>query len=217
MVENVRRTKRVVVAHRDVVPLAIISGIAAYWAPASPTGSVSIDAILVTLGTAAMTWIGAAASWWVLIVASGTALSVGLRLDLVILAVISLMIALRIGMHQRNHSVLRALTVGIVLNVLLRSELQVFAGLSTIIGLVTVALIYGSGTRRRTDEQRRWIHGVLFSLAFYALATGVIMSASALAARNNLESAIDNLQSGMNQLSSGDLDRAGNTLESASL
>lgn len=216
MSENVRRTKRVVISHRDVITLAIIAGVVAFWAPASPTGSDSIDAALVIIGTAALTWVGAAASWWVLIVASGTALSVGLRLDLVVLAAIALMIALRIGMHQRNHSVLRALTVGIVLNVLLRSELQVFAGLSTIIGLFTVALIYGSGTRRRTNEQRRWIHGVLFFLIFYSLSTGVIMSASALAARNNLESAIDNLRTGMNQLSSGDIDLAGNTLESAS-
>jgi len=216
MAENVRRTKRVVVSHRYVIPLALVAGVAAYWAPASPTGSDSIDAALVTVGTAALTWIGAAASWWVLIVASGTALSVGLRLDLVILAAIALMIALRIGMHQRNHSVLRAVTVGILLNVLLRSELQVFAGLSTIIGLVTVALIYGSGTRRRTDEQRRWIHGVLFFVIFYSLSTGVIMSASALAARNNLESALNNLQTGMNQLSSGEIDQAGNTFRSAS-
>jgi hypothetical protein len=77
-------------------------------------------------------------------------------------------------------------------------------------------LIYTSGTRRRPEEQQRWINGFAIGLFIYAIAAGSIMSASALTARNNLVNAIDNLKSGMSQLSSGDLDQAAITLDDAS-
>lgn len=216
MAENVRRTKRVVVRQRVVVPLAMVAGAVAYWSPASPTGSKTIDAAIIVLGTAALTWIGAAASWWVHIVASGAALASSGRLDLAVAGLVALGFALRIGMHQRNHSVLRTLAAGIAFNVLLRAELDVFAGLSSAIGLTIAMLVYISGTRRRTEEQQRWIHGSTIILFIYALAAGSIMSASAFAARSNLVDAIGNLRNGMNQLSSGEIDQAAVTLGSAS-
>ncbi len=216
MSEKERRTKRVVVAHRDIVPLALIAGGLAYWTPAAPTGSQTIDAVIICLGVALLTWIGAAASWWVLIVTSGAALAISLRLDLALAACLALGITLRIGIRQRNHSVMRSVATGITLNVLLRSELEIFAGLSTVIGLIAAVLIYLSGTRRRTEEQQRLINGFAIALIVYAIVAGTIMSVSALAARNNLIEAIDNLKSGMTQLSSGDLDQAAVTLNDAS-
>lgn len=216
MPENVRRTKRVVVNQQVVIPLALASGAVAYWSPASPTGSEVIDAVIVVLGTAALTWIGAAASWWVLIVASGSALASSVRIDLVVAGLVALGITLRIGMHQRNHSVMRAVATGIALNVLLRAELQIFAGLTSIIGLIVALLIYASGTRRRPEEQQRWINGTAIVIVIYAIAAGSIMSASAFAARSNLVDAIGNLRTGLDQLSSGDIDRAAETLDDAS-
>lgn len=210
---NVRRTKRVHVDQGTVVPLALVAGIVAAVSSASPTGSSSIDPIVVGVGVAAFTWLGAAASWWVLIVASGAALTTSMRLDLIVVSAIALGIALRIGMHQRNHSVLRAVVGALVLNVLVRSDLGGFAGLSTIVGLSVAALLYVSGTRRRSSEQSVWIHGVALGFLASALAASGLLAASALNARSNLENAIDSLRDGMNQLSAGDLDTAANTLD----
>jgi len=208
---NARRTKRVHIDQGTVVPLALVAGIVAAVSAASPTGSASIDPVIVGVGVAAFTWICAAASWWVLIVSSGVALATSMRLDLIIVATVALGIALRIGMHQRNHSVLRAVVGALAFNVLVRSELGGFAGLSTIVGLSVAALVYGSGTRRRTSEQSVWIHGVALGFLASALAASGLLAASALNARSNLENAIDSLRDGMNQLSAGDQDTAANT------
>lgn len=215
MAGNVRRTKRVHVDQATVVPLALVAGIVAALSPAAPTGSPSVDACIVAIGTAALTWICAAASWWILIVISGVALATSLRADLIVVAAVALGLSLRIGMHQRNHSVMRSVIGGLVLNVLLRSDLGGFAGLSTITGLGAVTLIYWSGTRRRTTEQQRWINGVTGGLFVYALAAGGMLGASALNARSNLLDAIDSLRDGMNELSGGDLETAADTLTEA--
>lgn len=210
---NVRRTKRVHVDQSTVIPLALIAGIVAALASASPTGSPSIDPVIVGGAVAAFTWLSAAASWWVLIVASGTALATSMRLDLIVIAAIALGLALRIGMHQRNHSVMRAVVGALVLNVLVRSELGGFAGLSSIVGSSVAVLIYISGTRRRPSEQSVWIHGATAGFFTAALAASGLLAASALNARSNLENAIDSLRDGMNQLSAGDLDAAADILD----
>lgn len=210
---NVRRTKRVHVDQSTVIPLALIAGIVAALATASPTGSPSVDPMIVGGAVAAFTWLSAAASWWVLIVASGTALATSMRLDLIIIGAIALGVALRIGMHQRNHSVLRALVGALVMNVLVRSDLGGFAGLSSIVGSSIAILIYISGTRRRPSEQSIWIHGATAGFFTAALAASGLLAASALNARSNLENAVDSLRDGMNQLSAGDLDAAADILD----
>lgn len=213
---NVRRTKRVHVDQATVIPLALVAGIvAAVLSTAAPTGSPTVDSLMVGFGTAALTWICAAASWWVLIVVSGAALATALRLELILVAAVALGLALRIGLHQRNHSVLRAVIGALVLNVLLRSGLGGFAGLSTIVGLAAVILIYVSGTHRRPTEEQRWIHGITAGLFVYAVAAGGMLAASALNARSSLLDAIDSLREGMNELSAGDLDIAADTLTEA--
>lgn len=213
MAGNVRRTKRVHVDQATVIPLALVAGVVAAVSGASPTGSPSIDMAVVGVAVAAFTWICAAASWWVLIVASGVSLATSMRVDLIIISAVALGVALRIGMHQRNHSVLRTLVGALVLNVLIRSDLGGFAGLSTIVGMSVAVLVYVSGTRRRSSEQSVWIHGVALGFFASALAASGLLAASALNARSNLESAIDELRDGMNQLSAGDLESAANTLD----
>lgn len=213
MPRNVRPTKRVHVDQTTVVPLALVAGIVAAVSTASPTGSPSFDPIIVGVAVAVFTWICAAASWWVLITISGIALATSLRLDLILVSGVALGVALRIGMHQRNHGVMRAVVGALVLNVLVRSELGGFAGLSTIVGLSVATLVYASGTRRRSSEQSFWIHGVALGFFASALAASGLLAASALNARSNLENAIDSLRDGMNQLSAGDLETAADTLE----
>ncbi len=66
---------------------------------------------------------------------------------------------LAIGVRQRDQSELRAIVGAVAVNVLLRSELDGFFGLSAIIGIATCLALLVLGVRRRPSKIRRigWI------------------------------------------------------------
>lgn len=207
-----RRPRRSSVDQVAIVPVAQVAGLLAAFSSASPTGDNVLDVVLVGLGSAVLTWICASASWWALLFASGMAMGISLSVAAAVPAVVGLGLAIWISIRRRSMSVHRAAVGGLVVNSLLRSDLEGFAGLSSIISLTVVVILFANAVQRRNRRQRQWIYGITIGLLSYSVITGGMLGASALSARSTLDKAIDSVRKGLDELTAGDVDAALTTL-----
>jgi hypothetical protein len=201
----VRRNR---VDERNAIAIALVAGVVAVFSGAEPTGATVIDWLLVVASVAAVVWAAASAPWWAPAGAAGIAAAIAFQPILIAIGAVAFVGGLFIGVRQRDQSELRALVAAIAMNVLIRSELDGFFGLSAIIGVVVGAVLFVVGLRRRPSAIRRtgWIAtATVGGVAILALlATGV----SALSVRSDISRANDQARRAVDVLNTGDYEQA---------
>ena len=94
-----------------------------------------IDVQFLVAAVGFVTWASASAPWWAGAAACGVGASIAFDPVVVAVGVVGFVLGLRIGVRRRDQSVMRALVGAIALNVLIRSELDGFLGLSAVVGV----------------------------------------------------------------------------------
>jgi hypothetical protein len=196
--------KRRRVNDRTAVPLAVVAGLIAVTSGASPTGTAWSDLVLVVGSVALVTWAGASTPWWTGAALAGLAAAIAGDVALTVIGLAAFVSGLGIGLARRDVPLARAAVVGVALNVLIRSNLEGFLGLSAVIGVVAGAIVLVIGvTRRRSRVQ----HVVWVGLAVFVL-IGVVGVASATVAglmvRSDLTAGNRQARTAIDQLGDGD-------------
>lgn len=200
---------------RAVIAIAAVSGAVAAASGASPIGPAAVDLTATFFAIAAITWIAAVAPWWALAAISGLAMATVGNMILAALALLSLAASAWVGSRKRMMRVPRAVIAGTVLNVLLRSDLDVFIGSSAVIGCAAGLALIVAGTRRRTAVQRKWIAATTLALGVLAFLAVAGQAAGVLAARSTVESTIDDVRNSLDLLADGRTDEASQVLTRA--
>ncbi len=175
------------------------------------------DAVLVAVSVALVVYAAASAPWWAVAAAGATAMVIGLDPVLVACGAVALLIGLWIGSHQVSAPHWRAIAVGIALNVLAWSQLEIGAfGLGALISIGVASVVFVTGILRRRRRVRRiawWTLGVLAGLTMIALAG---FGASAVRARTDLRAGQAHANAGVTALNDGDVTGAATEFAAAS-
>lgn len=138
--------------------VAFLAACVAVLGPAEPLDSTAASAALIGVGAFVTVWAAASASWWALAVAAGVAAATAFDPVLAALAALAFVAALVIGLRQRHQSLERSLVAAVVVNVLARSELENFQGLSAIVAVAVCIFSSSPGSRAAptaSDARRR--------------------------------------------------------------
>ncbi len=209
----VRRNR---VDERYAVAIAAVAGVVAALAGAQPTGAAIVDFLLVALAVAAIVWAAASAPWWAPTLAAGVGLVIAVDPLIALVGAVAFGFGLFVGVRQREQSELRALVAAVAMNVLIRSELGGFLGLSALIGCSLGLMVFVIGVRRRPSAIRRvaWIAsasvGAVAGVALLALAI------TAVSARADLSSGAREARQAITVLNDGDYEEAARLFEASS-
>lgn len=207
--------KRRRVDDRSAIALAVVAGIAAALSNASPTGTTWSDWLIVVTTVGVATWAGASTPWWTGAVVAGLAAAVALDPLLTAIGLVAFLGGLIIGVQRRDIPLARAAVVGVAMNVLIRSELQGFLGLSTMIGVAAgVAVIVIGVARRRLRIKRRLVIGLVVVAGGGVLAIGG-SAVAALSARQGLTDGNSEARAALELLNDGDYRGAATGFDSA--
>ena len=156
----------------QVAAVAVAAGVVATFAPPAPTGSTTIDAVLVGVGVGLIVLIGALAPWWAVAVAAGAAMAIALDPLLIVIAAIALGLALWVGATRRPSPVLPAIALGVTFNVLARAELGELLGLSALVTSAVALLVFVTAIGRHTRPVRRMaLGGIGLAIVFVGVAS----------------------------------------------
>jgi hypothetical protein len=171
-------TRRNRVDELQAAAAAAVAGIAGAFGGASPTGSLAVDRVLVGLCIGAMSWVAASAPWWALGVVACVAMLVSANVWVALVALLAFVVAIAIGLRQRNQSVLRVASAGLTLNALVRADLRWFFGATAVAGLAVVVLLLATSVRRRPHRVRRyiWITAGVLAAATVVAAAGAMLA-----------------------------------------
>lgn len=186
-----------------VLAVAAVAGCAAASAGARPTGATGVDVVIVAVCAAAVTWASASAPWWAPTAAAGIGALVAFQPAVSAAGVAGVAGGIIVGL-RRNDPAMRAAVGGVAVNVLVRSELGGFFGLSAIVGITTCVGLFVLGVACRTRHVRR--AAALVALALVALAV-VAAGATAVAvvdARSDVSAAADRSREAIDALRDGD-------------
>jgi len=201
----VRRNR---VDERYAIAIAVAGGVVAALAGARPTGMVVWDIILTFAAVAAVVWASASAPWWAPAAAVGVGAVVALDLVITAIGAVGFLVGLSVGLKRRDQSEIRALTAAIAMNVLIRSDLEGFLGLSALIGICAGLVLFVLGVRRRPSQLRRiaWIASGSVA-GFVVLALGAL-AITGVSARPDLTRGANSANQAIDVLNQGDYQQA---------
>jgi hypothetical protein len=203
---------------RLVGAVALASAVVASFADTSPTGDPVVDAILVGVVAAVVTWLAATAPWWALGVGAGATLVVSLGgSSLVVVAAAALATAAAgwIGWTRDNLPVVRALTGALTAQAALRLAWDPFLASSLLVGASALVLISVTGLLRRHRYVRRRVYwGVGATVAIAVVAVGG-MAVGGVRARGATQEGYDAMLASLDAMQSGDLSAAAASLTTA--
>ena len=196
--------------------VALIAGLLAVFAGAEPTGAGVVDFLLITLAAAVVVWAAASAPWWAPALACGVGASTALNPLIAAIGAIGFVGGLMIGVRQQELTLPRTLVALVAVNVLIRSDLGGFQGLSAIIGVgVCVVLLVAGVLRRPAVVRRRALVGLGVAGAIVVIALGGLV-VSGSAARPDLTRAANLSEQAIDSLNAGDYQRAATEFADAS-
>jgi hypothetical protein len=205
--------------HRSDLPamaaISAASGAGALFAGCRPTGAPLVDAVLVVALAAGTVWLGASASWWVLVVAGTIATAGSGGLLGTVVAIVAVGLGLWLGHEQRSMVPLRCLSAALIVQVLLRLDTNPFFGASAVIAGVGLLLLIGVSAQRRRRPIRRVLIISALAAAGLALLAAAGFGASVASARSDLVEGYDGVLDGLSLLQSGDAVLAANSLHDA--
>jgi hypothetical protein len=135
------------VDERAVLAIAVAAAVVAVLAGAGPTGTPIVDAALVGLSCGAVVWAAATAPWWTPAAAVGIGAAIALDPAIAAIGVAGFVLGLLDGASRQTMPELRAFVAALAVNVLIRSELRGFLGLSALIGGTLCLLLFVLGVR----------------------------------------------------------------------
>lgn len=191
--------------------VALIAGVAAavaVLAGASPTGSTGVDVVMVGVSVGAVVWAAGSAPWWAISLAAGVSAVTSGQFVLAVIGAIAFVGGLFIGARRDHQSELRSLVAAVVANVLIRSDLNGFFGLSAVVGIATGVLLLGVGLRRRPARVRRSGFGVAAVVVFVGAVGGGLSVAAAVSARSDLRLGAQLSRQAIATLNDGDYEQA---------
>lgn len=208
MTDHVRFVRRNRVDERIALGIAAAAGLVALFAGAEPTGTTSLDFGLVFIAVTAVSWASASAPWWASAGAAGIAASIALQPVMTVIGAVGFVVGLAIGLRRRDLSETRALVGGVAANVLIRSDLDGFLGLSAIVACTVGLVLIIVGLRRRPRRVRQAGWAMLGAAgAFTVIALGGVALA-ANSARPDVSTGAATARSGIDLLSEGDYQAA---------
>jgi hypothetical protein len=216
MTEAKRFVRRNRVDERVAIGIAAVSGVIAATAGAEPTGSAGVDAVLVFLSVAAVVWASASAPWWASASACGVGAAIALQPVVAAIGLVGFIAGLVVGLRRQDQPELRAVVGGIAANVLIRSELDGFFGLSALIGISVLGALFLLGLRRRPSTIRRYGWITIASVLGLAVVAMLGLGIAVLSARPDLTNASRQSQAAIDSLNAGDYEVAAQTLQQAS-
>ena len=213
--EPIRRNS---IQRSDLPAMAVIaaaSGAGALFANCRPTGAPLVDAVLVAALAAGTAWLGASASWWVLVLAGAIATAGASSVIGILVALAGVGLGLWVGNEQRSMVALRCLSAALIVQVLLRLETNPFFGASAVIAGVAFLLLIGvSAQRRRRPIRRGMIAGALVGAGLALLAI-IGFGVAVASARSDLTTGYEGVLDGLSLLQAGDAALAATTLHDA--
>ena len=216
MSQTKRFLRRNRVDERHAVVIAAVAGVFAASAGARPTGAALVDVLLVAVGVAAVVWASASAPWWTPTVAAGIGAAIALDPIVALVGAAAFGLGLFVGIRRRNQSELRALVAALAMNVLIRSELDGFLGLSALIGCSLGLMTFILGVRRRPSAIAcaAWTASAAVGVAAVVAFLGLAVAATS--ARADLSTGAQQARRAISVLNVGDYEEAARLFESSS-
>lgn len=198
-----------------VALIAVVSGVLAALAGASPTGSPIVDAVLVAVSVGVITWLAAAGPS---AITGGAALVAGAFSGspwLAALGVGAFAAAMWMRTGRRPNRVLSAACALVAMNIAARGSLDWFLGAETVVAVVVAMVLAVVGLRYRSPRSRRFVAA---GMAVYVVAAIVGTAATALAgstAIDDLREAQTAVDGALDLIIDGDSENARQSLEEA--
>jgi hypothetical protein len=210
--------RRNAITRRDlpiVWGLAVAAGVGAGFAGCRPTGQAGFDAVLTGLVAVLTVWLGASASWWSLCGAGVlAALLAGTTLGAAG-AVATGLIGMYLGNQRRNLAWVRSLGAAVLVQVLLRLEVNPFFGFSALIAGTILLALWGLCAARRRHVVRQRLRLGVYIAGGVALAALALFAGRVSFVRSDLEKGYQGVLDGLSQLQDGDARSAAATLHDA--
>jgi hypothetical protein len=198
-----------------VAAVAGLAGVVAALSPPAPTGRPGVDAVMVGLSVAAVSYVAARAPWWAVAVLAGAALTIAIDPVLIGIALVALVGALWAGARPATPPAVLAISAGVSLNVLARAELAGSFGASAIVAIAAALLVFVLGLRSQPRALRRTVWIVSGSLAVLAVAAAAGFGLAVAEARDDLTAGVRYAERAVSALEGGDFDQAAADFDSA--
>lgn len=204
-------------ATSDVIPVgaALVAGVAGALSPPAPTGRPAVDAAMVGLSIAAVTFVAGRAPWWAVAALAGAALTIAIEPLLIVVALAALALALWASAASVARAGALASAAGLGLNVLARAELDAFLGSAAVVSIAAAALVFVLGVRRHGLAVRRaaWLAaGVVTVSAVLAIAG---FGFAAAQARGDLAAGVRAAEAAVKALEDGEFEVAADEFTTA--
>ena len=201
---------------RNVALIAVVAGAVAAMSGAAPTGSPVIDVAMIAISVAAVVWASASAPWWAISLVAGVSAVTANQLLLSVIGAVAFVGGLAVGARRDHQSELRAVVGAVALNVLIRSELEGFFGLSAVVGIAMGVLLLGFGLWRRPARIRKRGFGIAALVVFVGALAGGLSMAAAASARSDLTLGAQLSRQAIATLNAGDYGEAADEFAQAS-
>jgi hypothetical protein len=216
MSQTTKFVRRNRVDERRAAAIAVVAGVCATFAGARPTGAALVDVPLVAAAVAAVVWASASAPWWTPTLAAGIGATIALDPFVALVGAVAFGVGLIVGIRRRDQSELRALVGAMAMNVLIRSDLDGFHGLSALIGCALGVLVFVLGVRRRPSATMRVASIASASIVVVAVIAVLGLAVIATSARADLSSGAQQARQAISVLNAGDYEEAARLFESSS-
>ncbi len=198
-----------------IAAIAVLAGLLATFATASPTGDRTIDVVLTFVAVAGITWLGAAAMRWDAALITLVAAVLSWSIIGTVIGVVGAVVGFVVPVKPGQRSVVNALLIGLALNIAARSELGVVLGASTVVFVALAAYVGGVGFLRRQRSSRVGVVvvvGTATALAFIGTFAFVVLGYLAV---DDGRAAADHTRDGLESLGDGDITAARGSFEAA--
>ncbi len=195
--------------------IAVVSGLLAAFAGASPTGSSVVDAVLVAVSVGLITWLAAAGRP---VIAGGAALLAGAFSGSPVLAVIGVVTfaaAMWLRDGRRPNQVLSASCALVAMNIAARGSLEWFLGAETIVAVIVAVVLAVGGLRHRSSRSRRLVAAGIAVYAAVATIGTVATAWAGSSAMDDLRAAESAVDGALDLIITGDTAGAERSLEMA--
>lgn len=188
----------------SVAAVSVGSAIAAGFADAAPTGRPLPDLLIRATGIGLVTLLAARAVGWALVIAAAAAIAIALD-PLVLGAALAGLVAVAIAHRVRHDATTRAVGAGLIVNALIRAELDGPFGVSAAITSLVVLAVAASGLRRASRPLRRLVLGGAMAAVAYVAVAGAGTGYAVYSARHELSGGVRDAEKGVAALEQGDV------------
>ena len=210
----VEQSRKILTTDWRVPTIGIVSGLCAVLAGAKPTGSALVDILYVCLAVSLVVLVGSNAQWWVIslyvAVSAAVAFSpVGIAMGLVLYLVTFLSAS-----RGESSRWIKAVVIGISVNLMFHSHLDIVFGLASLLGLISNCLLLYFGLKVAAISinavRKKMLVGLsVFATIFLGLFLALLM------AKDPLRNGSHSVRAGIAAVNQGDLVVAREQLDAA--